>query len=443
MPGPGHNLLFNWSLLRMLREDFLGFLSHMTERYGPVSQFRVGPQRVFLINDPSLINQILTSRSPEFQRTRSQKRLFGRIVGNGLIVSDGEHWQRQRRLAQPAFHEQQLVLYLQTMQSVASAHVKEWPADTPFDFQDAVTRLTLGIVARTLLGSQPPADVDKLSVALDESQRIAVSLMKTGISIPPWLPSIGHRRLDRSVAVMDSVILPLIAERRSSPLARNDLLSTFIAAVDSENPQRRMTDTEVRDEVVTMFLAGHDTTANLLTWTMYLLCKYPAACQRLQQEVDSIYVSGAPEVTGFRQAVYADMVLRESMRLYPSVYLILREPVADTYADGYKLHRKQMIMLCPYLVHRDPANFPDPLSFDPDRFSQNCEKPPAGAYIPFGAGPHHCIGRNFAMMEALVVLATILREYTPQLATEQAVEPDPLITLKVKNGLNVVLSRRI
>ncbi len=403
----------------------------------------MGGEEAVIINEPELVHEILTTRAGEFHRTRTQKRLFGRIVGNGLIVSDGEHWHRQRRLAQPAFHHRQILTYFEAMRQIAHDHVTTWPLNTPMDFDKAVTDLTLNIVSVTLLGAQPPKETASVSTALAGSQRAAIRLMKFGVPLPAWLPTPSNLKLSKSVAIMDSVILPVIAERRNSREQSGDLLSMFIAAVDSEDPKRKMTDKQVRDEVVTMFLAGHDTTANLLTWTMHLLGQHPHHFAKLQQEVDEVFGNETPNVEGLRRLTFTDKILRESMRLYPPVYLILREPIQDIEMGGFKLRKGQMIMLSPWLLQRDPRNFENPDTFYPERFTpEKIASLPAGSYIPFGIGQHQCIGREFAMMEALIILSVIAQHYTPELCAGQRVEPEPLITLGTREGLRLKLIPR-
>jgi cytochrome P450 len=416
----------------------------MVESYGPVCTFRVGAESVCIVNDPGLVQEILTSRASEFHRTRTQKRLFGRIVGNGLILSDGIHWQKQRRLAQPAFHQRQIATYMEVMQQIAEQHVQRWPRNEVFDFDQAVTALTLNIVAVTLLGSQPPRDIEAISTALAESQRAAVRLMKLGVTIPGWLPTSSNRKLKRSVRAMNSVILPVIAEkRRTAGDGAGDLLSMFIAAVDADDGKRKMTDKEVRDEAVTMLLAGHDTTANLLAWTIYLLGKHKDVYARLQREVDEVFCGKEPSVEGLRRLTYGDMVLREVMRLYPPVYLILREPVHDLTLGGFEFKKGQMLMLSPWLLHRDPNNFEDPEAFNPDRLANDgMAAIPAEVYIPFGAGPHRCIGSNFAVMEALIILVRIAQELDIHISGNVPVQPEPLITLGVRNGLPIIVRKR-
>ncbi len=447
LPGPPHNLLWSPAQLKLLRSNFLQFMAEMTQDYGNVCGFRVGWENVCIINDPLLVDEVLTSRASEFYRTKSQKRLFGRIVGNGLIVSDGEHWQRHRRLAQPAFHQRQLATYFEDMAKVARQHVERWPSDQSFNVETALTRLTLEIVAVTLLGLQPPQDIEKLSTALADSQGAAVRLMKLGVKLPEWLPTPGNLQLKRSVEVMDSLVLPVIADKRRQLAAGSetgtDLLSMLISAMDSEDPKRRLSDEELRDEVVTMFLAGHDTTANLLTWTMYLLCKNPTTWVRLQREIDDVFRGEEPSADKLRNLKFTYMVLKEVMRLYPPVYLILREPVKDLTLGTFQLKMGQMVMLCPWLLHRDERYFEDAETFNPDRFTADLLAiVPPGTYIPFGEGPHQCIGRNFAVMEALLVLVTIAQKATPKLRDSRPVVPEPLITLGVRGEINITLEPR-
>jgi cytochrome P450 len=428
--------------MRLLRGDFLGFMEEMTRLYGPVWQARVAMEHIGMINEPELVYEALTTRSQEFVRTRSQKRLIGRAVGNGLILSDGDFWRRQRRLAQPAFHQQRLRTYLPVIHSIVERFVSECPTARRLALHEGLKSLTLEIVAATLLGTRPPDDLGKLADAVDRIQVGVTRLLRVGVPLPAWLPTPNNRRLRRGVATLNAVILPLIAERRQNLGDRGDLLSMFLMAADSENDQRRMTDEQVRDEVATMFLAGHDTTSHLLAWTFLLLARHPSAYRRIQEEADQVLTTKPPGMEELRRLTYTEMVLKEVMRLYPPVYLILREPVDDLELGGFSFRRGQMLLLCPWMLHRDPRNFRDPAVFDPGRFAPGASSIPQGAYLPFGAGPHQCIGREFGVLEALMIVSLFAQKFDLELAPSQSLETEALITLAPRDGVEITIHPR-
>ena len=429
--------------MRLLLGDFLGFLEKMTRLYGPVWQSRVALEHIGLINEPELVQEALTTRSQEFVRTRSQKRLIGRAVGNGLILSDGDFWRRQRRLAQPAFHQQRLRTYLPVIHQIVERFVAGCPTEKPLALGDEMKKLTLEIVAATLLGARPPDDMGKLAQAVNGIQVGVTRLLRLGVPLPAWLPTPNNRRLRRSVEALDAVILPVIAERRRDPGDHGDLLSMFLLAADSEDDQRHMTDEQVRDEVATMFLAGHDTTSHLLAWTFLLLARHPAVYRRIQEEADQVLSEKPPAMEDLRRLTYTEMVLKEVMRLYPPVYIILREPVGDLELGGFSFPQGQMLLLCPWMLHRDPRNFKDPTTFDPERFAPGtAEGISRGAYLPFGAGPHQCIGREFGVLEALMIVALFARKFDLEPSPGQSLEAEALITLAPRDGVEITLHPR-
>jgi len=441
-PGPNGNLLWNFPAMGLLRADFLGFMQQMTDEHGPVWTAKIGAEQVALVNDAELAGEILAGRAGEFRRTRSQKRLIGMAVGDGLILSDGEFWRRQRKLAQPAFHHARIVKYLETMIEVTDRHVEGWPVGGAFDFGHAMMALTLEIVGATLLGAQATRDLHVIEEAVGEIQRGITRLMRLGIPVPEWLPTPSTRRIRRGVAALDRIIYPLIESRRADGTDHGDLLSMLLLSEDADDPSIRMSAKQVRDEVATMFLAGHDTTSHLLTWTLHLLGRHPEAFAAMQREVDQVLAGSAPTMELLKKLTWMDAVIRESLRLYPPVYIILREPAHDLELGGYLLRQGEMILVSPWMLQRDARNFDEPEAFQPERFADGASAGwPKAAYIPFGMGPHQCIGKQFAMMEAMVVLATICRRF--DLAhVGAALTPDPLITLGQKGPLEVSLVAR-
>jgi cytochrome P450 len=364
-----------------------------------------------------------------------------------LLTSEGQHHLRQRRLVQPAFHSERLAGYASAMSEWALRWRERWHAGSTLDIATEMPHLTLSIVAKTLFSANVQTEASEIGEAMTTVLEMFRLLLMPFSEYMEKLPLPYVRRFEKARARLNATIYGLIQERRKSGQDTGDLLSMLLFARDDEKAEEkddsRMNDEEVRDEALTLFLAGHETTANALTWTWYLLSQHPEVERRLHLEIDSVLQDRAPELADVPQLRYAEMILSEALRLYPPAWAIGRMAVGPFELGGVQIPAKSICILCPYLVHRDPRWFPDPEKFDPERWNtDDRDARPKFAYFPFGGGARVCIGERFAWMEGVIVMAAIAQKWKLRLAPNQRVEPLPLITLRVKNGLRMIVEAR-
>ena len=417
------------------------FLTSLALDYGDVSHFSYGPQHLYFFNHPDLVRDILVTKSSSFMKGRALQRAK-LLLGEGLLTSEGELHRRQRRMAQPAFHRDRIQQYGAVMIDRAAATSAEWRDGARLDVHHEMMRLTLAVVARTLFGAEVDAEADRIGVALTEAMEMFPILINPFAAILQKLPLPRVKRLRRAIATLDSTIYRMIEERRASGEDRGDLLSMFLLAQDEEGDRGGMSNTQLRDEVMTLFLAGHETTANALAWTWYLLSLHPQVERELHLEIDALLGDRAPIPADYPRLPYTEMVVAESMRLFPPAWVIGRLAIEDVEIGGWLIPRGSLAIVSQAVTHRDPRFWPDPDRFDPLRFSAAAKAArPRFAYFPFGAGPRVCIGEGFAWMEGVLVLAALARRW--RVRVDGPVEPLPLITLRPRGGMpGVVTARR-
>jgi cytochrome P450 len=395
-----------------------------------------------MLYHPDDVHDVLVKRASKFYKPRQTKTIFNRFLGNGLIVSDGDFWKRQRKLAQPAFHTRRIEAYAQTMVEYTHKLMDGWHDGEARDADQEMMKLTMSIVAKTLFDADVSGDADEIGAAMTVIQEIVNKQFNSLLPpLPEWIPTQENRREHKAVEALDRVIGRIINERRASGEDKGDLLSMLLLAED-ENGER-MTDSQVRDEAMTLFLAGHETTSNALTWTWYLLSQHPEVEAKLHDELAIVLGGRAPTLADLGQLKYTEMIIKESLRLYPPAWGFSREPLEDVEVGGYTLEKGKPVFVIPYIQHRDPRWFDTPERFLPERWGEGLEERlPKNAYIPFGGGPRICIGNSFALMEARLLLATIAQQYRLTLKPGYTVTPEPLITMRVKGGLPVTLHAR-
>jgi cytochrome P450 len=343
---------------------------------------------------------------------------------------------------QPAFHHKRIATYAGIMADRTVRLLSRWSNSETRNIDAEMMALTLDIATDTLFGVEIGDLAYQVGEAVEEAQRAIVGLSRMFIPVPEWAPIPDNYRVRHATKSLDRILLPIIQERRASGKDCGDLLSMLLLAVD-EDGQGQLTDEQVRDEAMTIFIAGHETTANALTWTWSLLSAYPEAKHKLWQELDHVLQGAPPTLDQLSQLIYTEMIIKEAMRLYPPAWIITREPTRDTVVGGYRFVKDSFVMISPYVTHRDPRFFESPFTFKPERFEPvRARELPRDAYLPFGDGPHVCIGNAFAMMEAKIVLATVAQQFDLELAAGQEVEPEPLITLRPRGGLQMVLHGR-
>jgi cytochrome P450 len=441
-PGPKRTLWPGGQMLGFQR-DPLGFLTRLARDYGDVAQFRVGPQRAFLLNEPELIRDLLVTHHERFHKGRALQRAK-RLLGEGLLTSEEEFHRRQRRLAQPAFHRQRVNSYGATMVEYAERAAERWREGETLDLAQEMMRLTLAIVGKTLFDADVESEADEVGDALTDVMELFGYLMIPYSELLEHLPLPHTRRFKRARARLDAVIYRIIEDRRRGSADRGDLLSMLLLASDEEGDRTGMTNEQLRDEAMTIFLAGHETTANALTWTFYLLSQNPEAERRLHEELDAVLRGRAPTVEDVPQLRYTEMVAAEAMRLYPPAWAVGRMAVADHEAGSYHIPRGSLVLASQFVMHRDARYFPDPERFDPERFTPEAKAArPQFSYFPFGGGVRRCIGEGFAWMEATLILASLARRWRMRLAPGRRVPMQPRITLRPgKGGVPVRLERR-
>jgi cytochrome P450 len=414
----------------------------LTERYGDLVYFEFGPQPMFMVNNPDYIRDVLVTHNRKFMKGEGLQRAK-RLLGEGLLTSEGEFHLRQRRLAQPAFHRQRIAGYAATMVEYAARDCDRWRAGETRDVAREMMRLTLAIAGKTLFDANVEGEADEIGKALTTTFELFNSLTLPFVQLLDRLPLPANKRFEKARGRLDATIYRIINERRASGEDRGDLLSMLISARDEEGDGSGMTDEQLRDEAMTIFLAGHETTANALTWTWYLLSQHPEIEARLHAEVDEVLKGALPTAEDFPRLRYTEMVFAEAMRLYPPAWVIGRRALGDYQINGYKIPARSILLMSQYVTHHDARFFPDPFRFDPERWTPEArESRPKFSYFPFGGGPRVCIGESFAWMEGALVLATIAQRFRMRLAPGHPVEMQPLVTLRPKHGMLMILESR-
>lgn len=455
--------------LRALRTDMLGSLLRWGRDFGPLVRLQFLRQPVYLLVDPEGIKRVLQDNHRNYQKQTRGYKAVRLLLGNGLLTSEGDLWLRQRRIAQPAFKREPLAALLPAMDQAAKGAAERLDQvavrSETVDIHTEMTRLTLRIVSETLLGRDISGDADAVGAALAVALAEAEARI-TGVALPLWVPTPRNRRLQEALGLLHRIVDQTIEERRARgaaagvardlqprlPGVARDLLALLMDARDEQTGQG-MTDAQLHDEVLTMFLAGHETTANQLTWTLYLLAQEEnrAAAQKLTEEHHAFLAEQGDrplQATDLRRLRYSDQVLRESMRLYPPAWIFSRAPTEEDELCGFTVEAGSWILISPYMMHRLPKLWPEPERFLPERFAgpdgdegqaPGTEERPRYAYFPFGGGPRLCIGQNFAMMESLLLLLRLWPRYRYSIVPGQTITPLPQVTLRPVHGIRLRL----
>jgi cytochrome P450 len=441
-PGPG-GLLGLVSGLQLFR-DPLPLLLEAIPKFGDTIRFRAGPFDFVAIHRPEDIRHVLVGNHKNYPKSRNYQGLK-MVLGNGLVTSNGDFWRRQRKLAQPGFHRERLEGFVDVMVECTRDHLAAWDArqsSATLDIHHEMMELTFRIVGRTLFSMELSDHADSVGPAIEVALVHANAQVEKLIPTPTWLPTAANIRFRKAMRALDGLVFDIIETRRKSGEEKNDLLSMLMSATD-ETGTERMTDVQLRDEVLTLALAGHETTANNLSWTWYLLSKHPEIAKRLQEEVDEVLGDREPTLADLKRLDYANRVVSESMRLYPPAWMFERQAIEADELGEWRIPKGTIIGISPFSVHRHPRLWKNPEGFDPDRFlPERSEGRPRYAYIPFGGGPRTCIGNHFAMMETTIITAMIARRYEIDLDPMHQVRLDAGITLRPKNGIRVRLRRR-
>jgi cytochrome P450 len=444
-PGP-RGAPFVGSLLEAWKSPLDLFARGLRE-HGDVVRFKLGPLRYVLLNDTDAVKHVLVDNAKNYTKSRNYNGLK-LVVGEGLLTSEGEFWKRQRRLAQPAFHRDRLAGFVDMMAIATGEALERWQpkVGTTFDVHAEMMRLTFHIVGLTLLGANLVDEADAIGHALSIALDFANDYAEAAVRLPPWVPTPKNRRFKRALATLDALVLRVIEERRRDNREEKDLLGMLMAVKDEEAApgaaNTGMTDRQLRDEIMTLVLAGHETTANALTFTWYLLSKHPDVARRVKREVDEVLGGRTPGLADLAKLVYTRQVIDESMRLYPPAWAFERQAIEDDEVKGFAIPKGTILGICVYTLHRSVAHWPNPEGFDPDRFAAGADEKserPRWAYLPFGGGPRMCIGSAFATMEAVLVLAMFVGRYRLDLPAGARLELVPAVTLRPRGGLSMTL----
>jgi cytochrome P450 len=436
-PGPNDGLK-RWSL-GPLNDNPLEYFTKLAREYGDVAGIRVLNFGTIFINHPDTIEEVLVTNARKYSKGRVL-RANRHIFGEGLLTSEGEFWLRQRRLAQPAFHRARIASYAATMVEYTQRMLEGWRGGEERDVHQEMMRLTLQIVGKTLFDADVERDAQDVGKSLELLLEIGANFRRT-IFVPHWLPTPTNLRVKREVAQIEKILYRIIGERRASGRDAGDLLSMLLAAQDEDGS--RMTDKQLRDEAITLFLAGHETTASTLSWTWWLLAQSPAVEAKLHEELEAVLGDRAPSLDDLPKLSYTGHVITESLRLYPAVWGTARLALEDHEIAGYPVTKGMGVAMAQWVVHRDPRWYDAPGEFRPERWQGDLLKRlPRFAYFPFGGGARQCIGNTFALMEAALVLATIAQKFRLRLVANHPVVPLASITLRPRHGVRVVLEQR-
>ncbi|TAE25993.1 MAG: cytochrome P450 [Cytophagales bacterium] len=427
--------------------DPLGTFSRLAQQYDRVVKISLGGRDQYVAFRPEDVKHVFQENNRNYVRSPAL-RLLKVFLGEGLLTSDGDFWRRQRRLAQPAFHRQKLAILAQTMVTESAdwmAELKHLDHTKPVNMSLALTDVTMRIVCKTLFGTDVSGtgQLEGLSWALDTSNYLANKLVLMPVRVPLSWPTPDNNKRRRASELVDTLIYGFIANRRQTGESRDDLLDMLLNAVDEETGAG-MSDKQLRDECITLFSAGHETTAVSMAWTLHLLATHPEIQARVRAEALEHLgddTTGTPTLEQFRSLTYTLQVVQESMRLYPPAWALSRMAVDDDQLGPYRIPAGKTVLVAPYLLHRDPRQWEDPNRFDPDRFApgRDKERHPY-AYMPFGGGPRLCIGNQFALMEMQILLGLFARTFAVRSVSGEGVEPQPLITLRPKKPVTLLLN---
>jgi cytochrome P450 len=447
-PGP-HSILPN-KLLREFIHNPIKTMMNIAYTYGDIAHFKFGRQHVYLINNPSYIEDILIRNYENFIKSRGLQ-VSKRLLGEGLVTSEGEYHDRQRRIIQPAFHPHLIKKYGDIMTTYAVNMCQQWEDGITLDIHKEMIHVTSAIISKAVLGSEIKSEQgdqvgDALLTCAEYFNRLLMPFGELIQRIPILRVNKGFQQAKKK---LDSIVYTMIKEHRdkeSKGVPQSDLLHTLLHVQDEEAGIGRMTDSQLRDEVMTIFLAGHETTANALTWTFYLLSQNQTVEAKMYEELSSVFNNRSrriPTIEDIPKLEYTEKVFRESMRLYPPAWTIGRQAINEYKVDKYVIPAGSIVLMSQYVMHHDPRYFPDPDLFYPDRWTKQAKiQLPRFSYFPFGGGIRGCVGEPFAWMEGILLIATIWHQWKMYHDPEHKVELKPLITLRPKYGMRMKLERR-
>jgi cytochrome P450 len=438
-PGPRGDFLLGSSL--DFKDKPLKFIQYVASAYGDVSRFRVGPSYWYLITHPDDIHDAMTTRSNIFLKPKIAKRLWEKFLGNGLLTTEGAEWKRQHRLVLPAFHRQRIASYGDVMVAYTHRMIDRWTEGAQVDIDNEMVGLTLEIVAKTLFDADVRGEAKTVGNAMNVLNKEMLEHIHMPLPVPRWWPSARNKRKLAAIDDIESIVKTVITERRKSGEDRGDLLSMLLQTRDESNDQ--LSDKEVRDQMMTIFFAGHETTAHAMSWAWYLLAKHPKVTARLQADIAAVTGGDRLTVSHLAELPYLEQMVKEALRFLPSVWIFIKEPTEDVTIRGFHIPKGAPVLISPYLTHHDPRWYPSPETFDPDRFSKERVKEiPKGGYFPFSGGQRICIGKSFAMMEMRLILGSMLQRLQPEVDPDYELQAKAELSLHPEGPLPVQVTLR-
>lgn len=445
-PGP-RGRFFGLGLLPQMQRDYLGFFGQAQKDFGDAVYMSVAGRSTYSFTHPDQIREVLVDKAASFIRYKRHMDVLSAVHGQSVLITEGETWRKQRRTLQPGFSPKRFEGYALQMSEAASTVLARLPGDghVPLDFEHAMNMLAMDVILRTMFSSTTPVDTPAIEGAVRLLSVIAYREMFYPASLPDWLPLPEKRAKRQAMKLLDDTIWAQIRTRRASGEVRDDLLGMLLTATDSEGDDSLMSDQQVRDQLMTAFLAGHETTASGLTWAGWVLASHHDVAQRAAREVDEVLQGRAPTFADLARLPYLGQVVKETLRLYsPASGVFMRTATEDVQIGPWTVPKGSLVAILSSVPQRDPRWFPDPERFDPERFAPEAAKLiPRGAYFPFGTGPRVCIGNSFAMMEMTMILAMLLQRYTLRPAPGQTQPGLRLqVTMRPDGGLRLILARR-
>lgn len=425
-----------------LRDERLKLLQRISQQFGDIGAFHFGPRIVPMLNSPDFIRQVLVEKGSLFEKTATVRALGTPVLGNGIFLSEGEEHQRQRKILAPLFHHRRVLDYADIITACTSSLLEEWKDGATLNLADEMMRLTQWIISKILFDADVTGEERELGEALTLTFQYFSAAVTNPLRLPLSWPTLQNRRVQRALARINATIYRMIEERRHSAEEHGDLLSALLRARDEEQGTS-LSNRQVRNEALSLFVAGHETTANALTWCWYLLSQHPDISAKMQAEGNRVLAGRLPTVADLPNLPYTLQVLKETLRLYPPVYAFTRRAKSSVQVGSYRIPKGASVVISPYTLQRRPQFYPEPERFDPERFAPEQEqKLPRYAYLPFGAGAHICLGMHFAQLEGHLLLATMAQHLTFEFVGSRPVEPEPLLTLRPKGEVLMRIRRR-
>lgn len=435
---PGPRGLAVIQAVRHLRRDPLNAMLSLAREYGDLAHVGGGPLHIYLVNHPDLVRDLLVSHAARLRKPRSTTRPVIDFLGSGLLVSEGALWRAERHTMQPAFHHQVIAAYGQEMVACIDETLDGWRAGDIHDIDEEMLRITLAMVTRTLFRANVQDAAAMVVQAVKVLQKVSYHQGQLGLPMPRWVLLPDNRRKWHYIDELDGLVARIIQAGRATGDEPGNLIAMLAARIGQ--PESVMTERLLRDEVMTVLLAGHESTANGLTWMWYLLTQHPQVQEKIHAEAEAVLQGRPPGVADFKRLTYAEQVIKEALRLYPPAWALPREPLEDITLGGFAIRKGSLVIAAPYVIHRDPRFYPQPEAFIPERFDGDQGGSPF-AYIPFGAGPRFCVGTAFALMAMRMVLVRVQQRFRLELAAGQNVGLDPLLTLRPTDGVHIRIQR--